>query len=98
MVSYEEALREIGERARQLRFLLNLKQAELAEKAGVSEGTIKRFEHTGSASIENVLRIATALGAASGFEKLFEAPKYRSIDDALSRDQAKTRQRVRTPK
>lgn len=91
--SFHDTLRGIGERARQLRLIRNLRQAELATRAGVGVATIHRFEKTGTASIESVLRIATALSAEAVFAKLFEPPAYASIDEALARPAA-TRQRA----
>jgi len=92
--SYEETLRALGQRARHLRLMRKLRQVELAGRAGVGVATIHRFEKTGMASIENVLRIATALSAEATFDKLFEAPAYRSIDEALARPEVTTRQRA----
>jgi transcriptional regulator with XRE-family HTH domain len=91
--SFQETLRAIGERARQLRLLQKLRQDELAARAGVGVATVHRFEKTGTASLENVLRIATALHAEAGFDKLFEPPAYRSLDEALERPAVK-RQRA----
>jgi transcriptional regulator with XRE-family HTH domain len=95
MDPYNIMLKELGRRAKQLRVLRNLQQAELASRAGLTRGTVARFENSGRASIENVLRIATALGAEDPFGRLFEPPKYRSIDDALARPASAERQRVR---
>lgn len=77
-------LKALAERARQLRLLRDLSQAELAARSGVAAPTIKRFERTGQATILNVVRIALALGAEDGFRRLFEAPKFTSIDEALA--------------
>jgi transcriptional regulator with XRE-family HTH domain len=93
--SYGARLRSLGERARALRIAADLQQKELAARAGITPGTVVRFEATGRASVENVLRIATALGADDAFEQLFAPPKYRSIDDALAEPAARARQRVR---
>ena len=71
-----------------------LRQVELAVRAGVGVATIHRFEKTGTASLENVLRIAMALQAEAGFDKLFEAPAYSSLDEALARPEVATRQRA----
>jgi transcriptional regulator with XRE-family HTH domain len=95
MVSYSEALRRLGARARALRMVRELQQAEVAARAGVGIATVHRFEHSGRASIENVLRIASALGADAAFETLFEAPRYRSIDEALGRLEPPARKRIR---
>jgi transcriptional regulator with XRE-family HTH domain len=94
LITFREMLQAIGERARRLRLIRNLRQEELATRAGVGIATVRRFEKTGVASIENVLRIASALGAEQTFEKLFEAPPYASIDEALARPQAAHRRRA----
>ncbi len=84
-----------GMRARELRIMRELKQEELAARAGVSPGTVLRFEQTGKASIENVLRIAMVLGAEDAFEHLFALPKYRTLDEALARPAERKRVRSR---
>jgi hypothetical protein len=53
---------------------------------------VHRFENTGHASFENVLRIATALQAETAFDKLFEEPPYTSIDEALARPKLRRRE------
>jgi transcriptional regulator with XRE-family HTH domain len=98
MVAYEETLRRLGARARELRVLRGLRQEELAGRAGVGLMTVRRFEQGGRASIENVLRIATALGAEEAFEALFQAPKYRSLDEALTAREPSKVRRVRRPR
>lgn len=92
--SFQETLRAIGERARQLRLLRKLRQDEVAARAGVGVATVHRFEKTGTASFENVLRIAAALQAEAGFDKLFELPAYSSLDEALQRPAVTRRQRA----
>jgi len=92
--SFQETLQGIGARARRLRLMRDLRQEELATRAGVGIATVRRFEKTGAASIENVLRIATVLNAESVFEKLFEAPPYASLDEALAQPEATHRQRA----
>lgn len=91
---FHETLSALGERARQLRLVHKLQQAELATRAGIGVATVRRFEKTGTASIENVLRIAMALSAEAAFDKLFEAPAYASLDEALARPALTTRRRA----
>lgn len=96
--SYKTSLVDLGRRARRLRILRGFQQRELAARAGVGTGTVVRFENTGRASLENLLRIATALGVEGGLEKLFEVPRYRSLDEALEEPGGVERQRVRRRK
>ena len=95
MISYDQTLIDLGQRARALRILRDLPQRELARRAGVGEATVKRFEQSGRASVESMLRLAVALAVEDGFERLFELPKYRSLDDALAQPAALSRKRVR---
>lgn len=92
--AFHETLTALAERARQLRLLRSLRQEEVAARAGVGVATVHRFEKAGTASIENVLRIATALQAEAGFEKLFELPPFASLDEALARPKIMTRRRA----
>lgn len=95
MISYEDVLRRLGERARSLRAIRQLQQADVAARAGIGIATVKRFERTGRATTENALRIATALAADAAFETLFEPPRYRTLDEALNRPEPALRKRVR---
>jgi transcriptional regulator with XRE-family HTH domain len=92
---HREALEALGTRVRALRVLRDLQQREVAARAGVSPGTVIRLERTGRASLDSALRIAYVLGAEAGFDRLFEAPPYRSLDEALARPAVRERRRVR---
>lgn len=76
--------RSVAVRARAARLAANLSQEGLAERSGVSLGTLKRFEHTGAASLDVVVRIALALRLESGFEGLFVLPKFTSLDEVIA--------------
>jgi transcriptional regulator with XRE-family HTH domain len=53
----------MGEHFAAWRKLLGLTEEQLADRAGVSRGTVRRLEHgSGGVSLENVLRVARALG------------------------------------
>jgi transcriptional regulator with XRE-family HTH domain len=92
---FEQVLLAVGERAKQLRLMRNLTQHELALRSGVGSATVQRFEKTGHISLENALRIAFALGVDDGFRRLFEAPKYGSLDEALAEPKRAGRKRAR---
>lgn len=80
-----EMREEIRSRAKELRLHLNWKQETLAERAGVSLGSLKRFETSGKASLELVLRIAHAMQCLDDFGKLFPVPSARSIEELEAR-------------
>ena len=56
--------------AAELRKEKNWTQQDLAERSGVSYGSIKRFERLGQISFESLLKIVEALGRLDEFETL----------------------------
>lgn len=70
-----DILRETAEKHQQLRKHLGLSQVELAERAGVSLGSLRRFEQTGQVSFDALLRLAHILHRLEDFERLFELPE-----------------------
>lgn len=66
-----DVLQETAQKHRQLRKRLKLSQADLADRSGVSLGSIKRFEQTGKISFEALLTLAHVLDRLTDFEGLF---------------------------
>ena len=75
---------ELATRVRARRKERGLTQAQLAEKSGVSLGSIKRFETTHEVSLTSLVKIAIALGYADDFDSLFSERAYRSIDEVIA--------------
>ncbi len=75
---------ELSEKEKQRRKYLGFTQAQLAEKSGVSLGSLKRFERTGEISLMSLLKIATVLDCLKEFDGLFEKPEYTSIEELLN--------------
>ncbi|HOI10448.1 MAG TPA: helix-turn-helix domain-containing protein [Myxococcota bacterium] len=75
----QDASKALGERARSLRLLENWTRATLARRAGVSEASLKRFETTGKASLDLVLKVAHALGRLDDFARALDPPAARSL-------------------
>src|SRR5437879_1587611 len=79
-----EIAKQLGERARERRLERALTQREVAERAGVSLASLKRFERTGLISLLSLLRIAVALDALPGFLELLKGPPPTSLDELLA--------------
>jgi transcriptional regulator with XRE-family HTH domain len=94
--SPQEIADEIGKRAARRRLALGLRQADLAERSGVSPATIARFERGGDTRLSHVVRLAIALDAEEGLARLFPAPDLRSLDDILAAEAAPKRARAST--
>ena len=61
-------------RVRVLRIQFGITQKELAQRVGVAEGTIKRFEQTGEIQLRSLLAIALVLGRLDEFADIFKLP------------------------
>ena len=70
--SPQEVMREIANRAKDMRLKQNLTQEGLALRSGVSLGSLKRFERTGEISVKSLIDIANALGCLEDLDKLFQ--------------------------
>jgi len=61
-----------------------MSQTALAQRSGVSLGSIKRFEYEGEIQLTSLLRIAAVLGYEADFDKLFERKNYQSLDEVIA--------------
>ena len=66
---------DIAAKAKERRLALNISQKELAERSGVSLGSVKRFETSGLISLSSLLELALVLGRLPDFDALLAAPK-----------------------
>jgi len=73
--------KSLAERAKALRLLKGWTRDTLAMRAGVTSASLKRFETTGKASLELVLKVSHALARLEEFGKLLQPPAARSIDE-----------------
>jgi len=60
----------LAERYRTLRKQLKMSQEEMAERSGVSLGSLKRFENTGKISLDSLLKLMHLLGRLNEFDSL----------------------------
>ncbi len=68
---YEKS-KEIAQRNRKLRKQLKMSQEEMAERSGVSFGSLKRFENTGKISLESLLKLMHLLGRLDDFDHVLK--------------------------
>jgi len=83
----------LSEQVRHLRLNLKWKQSTLAERAGVSLPSLRRFERTGLISLKHLLRLAFALGRLDDFWPLLEPSAATSIKEMAARETAAGRER-----
>jgi transcriptional regulator with XRE-family HTH domain len=78
LYSPAEIARDIGKNAQALRLSKNLSRKTLAQLSGVSESSIKRFELTGSITLESMILLATALDDLTPVSNLFKLTAFSS--------------------
>ena len=71
------------ERFREVRRESKMSQVTIAQRSGVSLGSIKRFERTGEISLTSLLKLAFVLGYEDDFNNLFARKNYQSIFDVV---------------
>ena len=79
-----EIAKSLAEKIKQQRKKLKISQQELAQKSGVSLGSIKRFETKYEISLQSFIKIAIALDLDGDFEGLFAAKSYTSINEVIN--------------
>lgn len=72
---------ELVKREKVARKAKKLTQKQLAERTGVSYGSIRRFEQTGEISLLSLVKIANALDCLEDFNELFKKPPVTNIRD-----------------
>ena len=75
--------KDLAGRIAKLRKRKKLSQSALAEKSGVSFGSLKRFEQTGDISLQSLTKLAIALGIEDELDQLFSEVPFASIDEVL---------------
>ena len=76
--THQEISKELGKRIRAHRMALTMTQPEVAERAGVSKGTVSNIESRGQGTLESLVRVLQALGLSQELQPLFQ-PKPTSI-------------------
>ncbi|MBO5177598.1 MAG: helix-turn-helix transcriptional regulator [Lachnospiraceae bacterium] len=79
----EEIAKDIANAEKKKRKKRKLTQAELSARAGVSLGTLRRFEQTGEISFVSLLKIAAILDETDNFAELFTSQEYTSIQEVI---------------
>ncbi len=81
----KDVLLEIAERHKELRKELKWTQAEMAERSGVSLGSLKRFERTGKISLESLLSLSHTLNRLHDFDAIFASSQQSNLDHLFTK-------------
>ncbi len=76
-----EIIGELVERCRNIRLSQNMTQQEVAERAGVSLRTYRRFEQEGQISLERFVAVVRALNRMGDLESLLQPPPVQDLKE-----------------
>ena len=82
--THNEIAKSFADKIKEHRKKLKISQEVLAQKSGVSLGSIKRFETKYKISLQSFIKIAIALDLDNYFENLFTQKTYISIDEVIN--------------
>ena len=91
----EQTRRDITHKLRDLRLAKGWRQVTLAERSGVSPASLRRFETSGKISLDNLLKLAFALGRLDDFEDLFKPPPAATLAELEAMEKTTGRRRGR---
>ena len=83
---------EIANRVRSRRKEKKLTQSELAEKAGVSFASYKRFEQKHEIALDSLIKIALALDSEDDFDTLFSRREFSSIQELIASEKSREKE------
>ena len=79
-----EFAKSLADKIKEHRKKLKISQEVLAQKSGVSLGSIKRFETKHEISLQSFIKISIALDLDSDIENLFTTKIYTSIEEVIN--------------
>ena len=68
--SYQEYIKELGQKIKTYRIMREMSQQDLEDKSGVSKRSISRLEQGESVQVDNLFKILLALGLGDNIELL----------------------------
>ncbi len=85
LITTSKAQKLIAEHCQQRRVSIGLTQKGLAERAGVSLSSLRRFEQEGAISLESFLKLFQILGSLEDIINVIapKTPTFDNIDDVL---------------
>ena len=91
----EQVSQSLAARIKALRLAKGWKQTTLAQRAGVSLASLRRFEESGRISLQSLLDLAFALNRLDDFEAMLKPPTALSLAELEAREKRPARKRGR---
>ena len=73
--------RQVADNFRKRRVEKNITRQRISELSGVPLSTVARFEQKGLIAFESLVRLAMALGYSTDIRKLFDTPRFETMEE-----------------
>ncbi|MBQ8673317.1 MAG: helix-turn-helix domain-containing protein [Bacteroides sp.] len=77
----DDIAKALADDFRKRRIEKNLTRGQMAERSGVAQSNIVRFEQKGLISLKNLIALAMAMDYASEIKSIFSQPKYSTMEE-----------------
>jgi transcriptional regulator with XRE-family HTH domain len=82
----EDIALDLALKLKELRLLKKWKRSTLAERSGVTEASLRRFEQTGKISLNHFLKLIHALGRLDDATSLLNPPEAGSLKELKQKE------------
>jgi transcriptional regulator with XRE-family HTH domain len=86
LITPEETARNLALRLKSLRLIKKWKRSTLADRSGVTEASLRRFEQTGKISLNHFLKLIHALGRLDEAASLLNQPETGSLSELRQKE------------
>lgn len=97
LLTDEAVLQQIGQRISMRRVELNLTQAALAKKAGVSKRTVERIEDGASAQMLSMIKVFRVLELMDRLDSMLPEPQPKPMDLLKQKGKVRVRASAKQP-
>lgn len=97
LATTEEILRELGQRLRAQRMVKLMTQIELAARAGIALGSVKKLESSGNTTVHTLVRVIQMLSLTDDIADILRLKPSSSIAE-MERAELAKRKRARRPR
>lgn len=82
----EDMALDLALKLKELRLLKKWKRSTLAQRSGVTEASLRRFEQTGKVSLNHFLKLVHALGRLDDAASLLNPPEAGSLNELKQKE------------
>lgn len=86
LITPEETALNLASKLKSLRLMKKWKRSTLADRSGVTEASLRRFEQTGKISLNHFLKLIHALGRLDEAESLLSPPEIGSLNELRQKE------------